>query len=389
MISAAQFCVTTYDGPEFGLNDVENTVTVLEIDSTGNIWFGLKDAWSNGVVGLFKDSQWITVSPSLLPDPRPNGIAFDLDDSVWVATPNGLGIIHIINQEGRQMTPANSGLPEAKVTAIAIDTDNNKWMGFNSGRVAKFDGATWEEFKDISIQAVNTIEIAKDSSVWAGFAGSPGLARYEEGSGFNTIPGFSSISAITADQWGRVLVACYDSMVIFSGPVTNIVRTAPGNVIRDIAIGSGTGIWASSVQGLLYRRDDKFLSFSDNNSSVPASLSYPIEFDNENNLWFGYNYLGATFSHSGTGFLYRTNQPAEAIVTADKANLEFCFGDSLTLTADPTGVSYVWPDGSTASNSYVLYDAAEVPVPIIIHCPTSTTVVNYFPGYLEPDLPWC
>ena len=39
---SAQICVTLYDGPEFGLNDVESYINVLEIDSADNIWFGLR-----------------------------------------------------------------------------------------------------------------------------------------------------------------------------------------------------------------------------------------------------------------------------------------------------------------------------------------------------------
>jgi hypothetical protein len=262
------------------------------------------------------------------------------------------------------MTPDNSGLPEAKVTAIAIDKENNKWMGFYSGRIARFNGSEWEEFTGLSTNPVNAIEIAKDSTVWAGFSGSPGLARYEDPD-FYTIPGFPSVSAITADQWGRVLVASGDSMVIYSDLLINTVKAAPGNEIRDIAIGDGTGIWASSGQGLLYRRGDVFLRFSNINSSLPASLSHPIEFDQENNLWFGYNFVGGGgLSYSGTGYLYRTNALTDPIFTADEPSLKFCYGDSLTLTADPNAVSYVWPDGNTADNTYVLYDSAEVPVAI-------------------------
>ena len=362
LISTAQFCVTTYSGDDFDLYDVEMSVAVLEIDSLGNMWFGLSSTY-NGVVGYFTGSQWHTIDPSFLPSPWPNAIAFDGDDSAWVATRNGLGIIDITTREGRQMTPDNSGLPEAKVTAIAIDKDNNKWMGFYSGRIARFNGSVWEEFTGISTSSVNAIEIDMDGSVWVGFNGIPGLVK-DEGSGFSTIPGFSSVPAITADKWGRVIIASYDSVVIHTGLTITIVKAAAGNDIRDIAVGAGGGIWASSGQGLLYRRSDKFLRFNASNSSVPASLSSPIEFDQDNNLWFGYNYQGTQYSHSGTGFLYRTALLDDPIVTADDPSLKICYGDSLTLTADPDAVSYVWPDGSTAENTYVIYDSAEVPVAV-------------------------
>jgi len=253
ILSGAQFCVTVYKGDDFGLNSSFNTITILEIDSSGNTWFGQNFDYGNGDVSVYNGADWNTVDHAYLPDPRPEAIAFDMDDSVWVATRKGISIIHEGNLDGRQMTPDNSGLPEAYVTAVAVDHKNNKWLGFQSGRIAIFNGSTWESFTGISTSSVSTIEIAKDSSIWVGFTGSPGLAKYE-GSTFDPVPGYASVSAITADKWGRVLVASHDSLVIYSDLDTNIVKANSGNVIRDIAIGSGTGIWASSGQGLLFRR---------------------------------------------------------------------------------------------------------------------------------------
>jgi hypothetical protein len=363
MLSGAQFCVNVYTGDDFGLSGSFNTITILEIDSSGNTWFGQNFDYGNGDVGKFNGVEWLTVDHSFLPDPRPEAIAFDMDDSVWVVTRKGIGIVHEGNLDGRQMTPDNSGLPEAYVTAIAVDDDNNKWLGFHSGTVAKFNGSVWETFTGISTTSVNTLELAMDGSVWAGFSGSPGLAVYE-GSTFIPVPGYSSVSTVTADKWGRVLVASHDSMVIYSVLDTIVVKATPGNVIRDIAIGSGTGIWASSGQGLLFRRGESFLRFSNSNSSVPSDLSHPLEFDQENNLWFGFHYSASSNWYTGTGFLYRTTMPAEDLVTGDRVDLEFCYGDSLTLTADPDGVSYVWPDADATSNTYVVYEDAEIPVAV-------------------------
>ena len=57
-ISAAQFCVTTFSGSSFGLKDFENSIRILEIDSTGQIWFGLRSDFSSDV-GKYSGGEWI------------------------------------------------------------------------------------------------------------------------------------------------------------------------------------------------------------------------------------------------------------------------------------------------------------------------------------------
>ncbi|MCK5347119.1 MAG: hypothetical protein KAR20_27105, partial [Candidatus Heimdallarchaeota archaeon] len=49
VLSNAQFCVTTFSGDSFGLNDYENSVDILELDSIGQIWFGLRTDFSSDV----------------------------------------------------------------------------------------------------------------------------------------------------------------------------------------------------------------------------------------------------------------------------------------------------------------------------------------------------
>ncbi len=75
--------LTQYDGPEFGLNDVESYINVLEIDSTDNVWFGLRKTDGEGLgLGKFGNNEWMEINnPGIIPDPRINDIAFDAFDS--------------------------------------------------------------------------------------------------------------------------------------------------------------------------------------------------------------------------------------------------------------------------------------------------------------------
>ncbi len=357
----SQVCVTLYEGDDFGFEDRENRVEVLGMDQNGDMWYGITGPLFR-VVGKFNGSQWSNLDVSQLPDPRPVDFAFDLADSIWIATNKGIGIAHISSMEGRTMTPANSGLPEAGVTAIAVDSNNVKWIGFSSGKVASFDGETFTVHKEWTNSPVNTIEIAYDSSVWVGLGDSPGIVVYKNGT-WTQNSTVKSVPAIESDKWERVMVASGDSMIIYNDGITTVVHGTSGNTIRDIAVRANAGIWASSGQGLLVRSGSRFVPFSDKNSAVPSQLSDPIAFDTEDHLWFGYSYLVGVKGYSGVGYLYRELVQENAVITADKPSLIFCYGDSLTLEAESDKLKYVWPDGSNAA-TYTLYDADTVEVAV-------------------------
>ncbi len=127
-ILQSQVCVTLYQGDDFGLEDRENRIETMGMDRQGNMWFGIKGIFN--LVGKYDGNNWITVNQTIkppylpLPDPRPVDMAIDREDSIWIATSKGLGIVNTLTMEGRAMTPANSDLPEANVTAIAVDSNN-------------------------------------------------------------------------------------------------------------------------------------------------------------------------------------------------------------------------------------------------------------------------
>ncbi|MFC2115902.1 T9SS type A sorting domain-containing protein [Bacteroidota bacterium] len=361
LILQSQVCVNLYQGDDYDLKDRESRIVKMKLDRNGKMWFGIDGLFFQ--VGYFDgDTSWYAVSSSFLPDPRPVDIAFDKDDSLWIATNKGLGIVSIGSLEGRTITPDNSGLPEKDVKAVAVDSNNVKWIGFASGKVASYDGSSFVVHKEWSNSPVKVIEVAADSSIWVGLGDSPGVVRYKNGT-WTLNSSVKSVPAITADKWGRVMVASGDSMIIYNGLTTRVVHAAPGNSLRDIAVGPAGGIWASSGQGLLLRSGSSFVRFSSKNSGVPAQLSDPVEFDEEGQVWFGFSYLTGSEGHSGTGYLYRAPLQQTAAITADKPSLEFCFGDSLTLSANEDRASYVWPDGSNTS-TFKLRDSDTVEVAV-------------------------
>ncbi len=359
----AQICITQYDGPDFDLNDVESYINVLEIDSMDNVWFGLRKTNGEGLgLGKFGNNEWMEINnPSIVADPRINDIAFDAFDSVWVATENGISVFHRLSFQGRVMNTSNSTLPFANVTAVTVDKQGTVWAGFQSGHIAVYNGVSWQVIKEWSNLMVYDLAVGQDNSIWIALDGHPGIVVFKDAT-WIPLQEATTIKALTIDKSGRMLAMNKDSLLIFNDlALINVVKPEPGVQLLDVAVGPMGDIWASTYNGLLSRSGDTFIRYGNHNSAVPAEISGPIAFNSMGELWFGYTYMIGESIFSGTGFLYRVEDPQEDLVTSDRPGNEFCDGDSLTLLAEDGSPSYVWPDGVN-DNSYVLYDSEIVMV---------------------------
>ncbi len=353
----AQICITQLDGPEFGLNDVESYINVLEIDSMDNIWFGLRKTTGEGLgLGKFGNNEWVEINnPGIVPDPRINDIAFDAFDSVWVATENGISVFHSLSFQGRVMNTSNSTLPYANVTAVTVDRQDRVWAGFEFGHIAIYNGVSWQVIKEWNNLPVFDLAVDQDNSLWIALGDVPGIVVFKDAEWIH-IPEVGTIKSLHPDKFGRMLAMNNDSLMIFQGmDLVNVVRPQPGEELLDVAVGPTGGIWASTNNGLLQRSGNTFVRYGSHNSAVPAEISGPIGFNSEGQLWFGYTYMIGESVFSGTGYLYHKADMERPKVSSDKPSDEFCFGDSLTLKADEESPRYVWPNGVN-DNTYVLHD---------------------------------
>jgi hypothetical protein len=360
----AQICVTLYEGPEFGLKDLESYINVLNIDSADNIWFGLRKTTGEGLgLGKYENNEWMEINnPSIIPDPRINDIAFDAFDSVWVATENGISVFHRLSFQGRIMNTSNSTLPFASVRVVTVDKQGIVWVGNEFGYMSYYNGVNWQPpLKQWSNHPVYDLEVGPDNSLWIALGDDPGIVVFRDAA-WIPVPEAHNIKAISLDKGGRILAMNQDSLLIFDDlTYLGSVRPEPGVQLLDVAIGPMGGIWASTNNGLLSRSGDHFIRYGSHNSAVPSRITGPIRFNSQGQLWFGHTYTIGISNFGGTGFLYKTADPQEALVTSDQADnkMEFCFGDSLTLLAEDGSPSYVWPDGVN-DRTYVMHEGGTV-----------------------------
>jgi len=282
----AQICITQFDGPEFGLNDVESYINVLEIDSMDNIWFGLRKTTGEGLgLGKFGNNEWMEINnPGIVPDPRINDIAFDAFDSVWVATENGISVFHRESFQGRVMNTTNSTLPYANVTAVAVDRQGRVWAGFEFGHIAIYNGVDWQVIKEWSNLPVFDLAVDQDDNLWIALGDIPGIVVFKDGE-WIPVPEANSIKSLKPDKWGRMFAMNNDSVLIFNGlGFPNVIKPEAGIQLIDVAVGPMGGIWASTMDGLLHRTGNTFVRYGNHNSAVPAEVSGPIGFNSMGQL---------------------------------------------------------------------------------------------------------
>jgi len=363
----SQLCVTTYPTNGTGVTTSGANITVLEIAPNGDIWFNL--IYGSGLgfgLAKFDGVNWkgfyagTDIQYNL--HPVVNAIAFDRHDSVWVGTDSGLGQFDGTSLTGWRIFKKPT-LTDNKITALKVDKNNIKWVGLSNGDIMTLENNTWTTNNTYhNLGMINDIDTAKDGSIWIAKMGKPGVVKYKGGS-WTTFNQFKDAQFITSDQFGRTLVTSGDSMmIILNDQIVNTVRsdTSLDATLYDVAVGPNGGVWVSSNKGLLVKVGDTFRRYNKTNSAIPDLFSpIPLEFDEDDNLWFSFYYKIVTTNYPGIGYLYRSPDAASPIAIINQPAPAFCYGDYIVLDAGVDADTYVWSDG-TADRVTTLYDNADV-----------------------------
>jgi len=373
----AQNCVTTLSGTDFGLDATYGTIIALKVAPDSAKWFCLKNDFGGGYgIGKFDGTDWTAFKStnSDLPDDQAFDVAFDESGYVWVATKSGLTVFDGNSTTGWEIfNTSNSDIPEDNVTAVAVDSGNVKWVGFNSGKVARFDGSTWTVYHEWVNGPVKTINVDSSHNIWFGMNQSPGMARYDHTS-WTLYPGYSYIHSIQFKD-SHVYASDFNGIHVYDGMTWTDIPAPPAWSLYHIAIDKDGKVWLSSNNGIIELRDETFITYDPNNSGVPPLLSHPCAFDQENKLWFSYQYV-QTFTYCATGYL-EENDGLGVEILSDK-DFVFCDGDSTVLDAGDGFASYKWSTGETG-NTVVTYisDTIDVTVSDGSGCFDYDTVITF------------
>jgi hypothetical protein len=356
----------------YNLNSSGDQITVMEIDTKGNIWFNLVNNQGGAGLGKFTGNEWINFSTGDLVkylSPTVNTIAFDLKDSVWVGTDKGLAQFDGVSTTGWKFyNKSNSAIPDNKITAITVDIDNIKWIGCSNGILASFDGNAWNIYSEYEglVNSIKDLETDQQGNIWVARDGWPGLLKFTNGE-FTTFPALTDVRNIEIDGNGRVLVTSKYSLIIISNDA--IVQIVQPDQLRDFELydveaSSTNGVFVSSNKGLFRQDGPTFRLYSKENSNIPDLVPpenfnpVPIVFNNSDSLlWFSFIYNGVLAEYGSIGYLalglpFIVPPP----VPVDRPDYTFCYGESITLDAGGSATNYIWDGISSTSRTFTLYD---------------------------------
>jgi ligand-binding sensor domain-containing protein len=147
-------------------------------DAYGNIWTGGRSAiQGEGAVVKYNHLDNIFTCWSnfegYIPSQHVNGVDFDENGFLWVATADGL--CKYDGWEWITYDMTNTSLPSANIRSVSIDSNNAVWIGFqeinmNIGGLAKFENNTWQIFtmQNSNLPAYTVREVLVDTQdvVW-------------------------------------------------------------------------------------------------------------------------------------------------------------------------------------------------------------------------------
>src|SRR5579864_5345254 len=184
----------------------------------------------------------------------------DRNGSLWIPTVNR-GLMHV--HQGRTDVYAQSdGLSSDYVITLFEDREGDIWAGTFGGldRFRDFAVTTFSVKQGLSNALVTSVLAAKDGSVWLG-SGLGGLNRWNQGQ--ITTFGKSRTQARAATFSDK--------------PKGNLKGQSPNSLFQD----SSGRIWVSTLRGIGYLENDRFLPIS----GIPGGRVPSMAEDTRGNLW--------------------------------------------------------------------------------------------------------
>jgi ligand-binding sensor domain-containing protein len=236
----------------------------LRADMRGRIWCGFTD----GVAGFDPDGNladsltWrIFRDAESVPLDDVNAIELDPSGNVWFGHRNGLS--RFDGHLWRDYTSATTGSTILNVTALHLDRSGNLWIGSDSGAQI-FDRVTWDLFSngipgvgcDDTLEPRGAQAIFQDSTgaIWFGTCGG-GVMRLDPSGWAMPIGSLPSafVSAIAADSSGALWFGTNRGAVRYDGSQWTTFNRASGlpcDTVRALAQGPLGRMWFGTARGL-------------------------------------------------------------------------------------------------------------------------------------------
>lgn len=272
-------------------NIISNTITSIEIDTSGNIWCGVY-----GGISVFNGKDWnnIYISTPTVNSNNVFSIAIDKQGRRWFGCENGVSVFD--DNGWTTYSSANSGLKCWLVSAIACDRKGNMWFGGDEG-IFVFDGSSWTKH---NIGNVKSIVMGQSDSIW--IANWEGLHLFDgiQWTTFDTsnsnLPS-NEVQALAIDSKGNKWVATNGGGAAkLSGSTWTIYNHSNSGLMSDrvrcVAVDLNDRVWFSTDLGTNSVAVFDGIIWQNYYKTYYVSA---IAVDKFNNKWFGTALNGVMF----------------------------------------------------------------------------------------------
>ncbi|QQS51931.1 MAG: hypothetical protein IPM71_04175 [Bacteroidota bacterium] len=244
-----------------------NQVNDLYLDNQNTLWI----ATSNGLAS-YRQGVWKTYdSTSSLEGKNIASLAYQFSDysgdELWLATNNGLGVFSYeidAVSSATNYTSENSELLNNMVSAVAVDTGSARWIGTSEGLIV-YQGSDWfEPSTNHKFSGYTITDIETDENGWC-FVSTSGRGVLTFRMDVDVVSGATFVS-----DWSPLETDMVHSVFVASDSV-HYYATDSGAVFHEGYNRTDLKYWKK------YRKKDGLIS----------DKVFAIVLDNEGILWFG------------------------------------------------------------------------------------------------------
>ncbi|HKK20198.1 MAG TPA: two-component regulator propeller domain-containing protein [candidate division Zixibacteria bacterium] len=251
---------TTFDSLHWP-NLPEDRIRAVAYDPAGKIWAASYDYGFSG----FEDTAFVLYNDSTTGQ-SVNAVRTMISNSVgelWIGTANA-GLFHFTDTGLVNYTTLSGvNLNQNGFTDLAFDSSGFLWVAYGNGRVARFNGTTFDNPIDVGSQynIVHSIAADRSGNLW--FGSDIGVFRYNSG----------NLVQYTTSNSGLV----YD-------------------VIISVAVTPNEEKWFGTPVGLSRFNGSTWTTYTTSNSNIPDNFTWIVRSDQVGNVWIGTNHGLAEFT---------------------------------------------------------------------------------------------
>jgi ligand-binding sensor domain-containing protein len=245
-------------------NVYKGNVTDIEIDHSGNIWFGI---YGSKEIVMYNGSKWITYIPEF---PTVTDIAVDSFGVIWIASVDyGTDNYHfdyaLQSYDGKEWKTHLRYYDDTNYSnmfmSLGFDVRGNIYLGCKSSKVFIYDKKTVVELRDENLPRGHVKRIARDRNGILWFAAQSSLNSYNPDTGQwkmftwpNLPEGLGGANDVAVDQNNIVWFPTDRGLLSFNGRDWQVHRydsaALDDNNFRSVAIGDDGSIWTHNQTAL-------------------------------------------------------------------------------------------------------------------------------------------